>query len=154
VAEEIGLPDAERDVRTLLARGIPVDRSLLERIAGAKGVPLEVLLPFEGKSLREFRSQAVCGGLLLRHGATGSNERLAHAPMAFQSALAGVMLAAEIVQHVQGKHSVDRTRTEIDLLRPLGMHLSNNDAKHPIGRCLCQDPDFMGVYNEKYATSG
>ena len=74
--------------------------------------------------------------------------------MAFQSALAGVMLAAEIVQHAQGKHSVDRTRTEIDLLRPLGMHLSNNDAKHPSGRCLCQDPDFIGVYNEKYATSG
>jgi hypothetical protein len=72
------------------------------------------------------------------------------APMAFQSALAGLMLAAELVIHAAYQGATRPARTEINLLRRLGSHLSQEDQKHPSGRCLCQDEDYLAVYGSKY----
>jgi hypothetical protein len=71
--------------------------------------------------------------------------------MAFQSALAGIMLAAEAV--IDAAHLRSKTipvRTEINLLRALGGTLSTPEAKHPSGRCICEDPDFIAAYTSKY----
>jgi hypothetical protein len=71
--------------------------------------------------------------------------------MAFQSALAGVLLAAEIIlsasgQRVEALPAVTRLRTTRalaagGLLTPLA----------PVAKCMCQDPDFLAVFAEKWA---
>lgn len=149
IAEEIGLPEAERELRPMLVRREPVNRSLLERIAAAHDIDVEALLRYEGDDLRTFRSRAVCGGALLSLGARATSQPV-EAPMAFQSALAGVMLAAELVVHAVYPSPNRPTRTEIDLLRRLGSHLSQNDKKHGSRHCLCQDDDYVSAYQAKY----
>lgn len=152
IAEAIGLPHARDDVRTLLATQQPIPRMLLQDVAAALDIPVEPLLAFEGKSLRTFYTEAICGGLVLNLGGMpGRQHDEAAVPLAFQSALAGVMLAAEIVVHAGNLRStLIPVTTKIDLLRPLGRYLSQPAAKHISGRCICQDADYIEHYRIKY----
>jgi molybdopterin/thiamine biosynthesis adenylyltransferase len=152
IAESIGLADARQEIRELLYRDTPVTRSLIERIATARQVPIDPLLVFEGKSLRTFYREAICGGVLLQFEKTEGESIRAEVPMAFQSALAGIMLAAELIAHAGGLKQVPPpVTTRINLLRPLGEYLSFPAAKHPSGHCLCQDQDYVAAYQNKYA---
>jgi hypothetical protein len=151
VAHAIGLPDKILQVREMLYSGSPMDRPSLEAIAAALGVSVEPLLRFEGQPLRRFYSEAICGGVVLQ---LGGHPKIgaAEVPMAFQSALAGIMLAAEIVAHAARlKLTPPPVTTKIDLLRPLGTYLSLPYRKHPSGRCICQDSDYQAAYKAKRA---
>jgi hypothetical protein len=155
VAAAIGLPEAHMEIRTLLYSNAPVGRELLARAASAMGVPLEPLLPFELEPIRVFYSRAICGGAILRLGGTvGGTHRAAAVPLAFQSALAGIMLAAELVAHAGGLRPPGfPATTKIDLLRPLGNHLSLHIRKHRSGFCICQDADYIKAFRDKYEVS-
>jgi hypothetical protein len=151
VAEALGLPEAE--VREKLHLGFRVDRAFLERVEAATGVALDKLRPFEGEPLSNFYSKAVCGTYHFASPQRGDRGATA-VPMAFQSALAGVLLAAEVVADV----GLLRTRsmlpvTKMNVLRPLGRHLTEPAGKHRSGRCLCQDPTYVAAYGAKWATS-
>ncbi len=151
IAEAIGLPQLERDViRGHLYQSLPLDRPFLKQIAAAKGMPVEPLLPFEGKPLREFYSKAVCGGIVLQHsGKTDASQGSAEVPMAFQSALAGVLVASEMVIHAGAlRDEPIATTTKINLLRPLGSELNVPEAKRE--GCICQDKDYQAAYRTKY----
>lgn len=152
VAAAIGLPEAYMEVRTLLYTNAPIGRELLARAANAMGVPLEPLLPFEHEPIRMFYTRAICGGAVLRLGGTvGGNHQMAAVPLAFQSTLAGVMLAAELVAHAGGlRPPAFPATTKINLLRPLGSHLSLHIRKHRSGYCICQDADYVNAYSGKY----
>ncbi|MBA3242580.1 MAG: E2 ligase fold family C protein [Acidobacteria bacterium] len=154
IAEAIRLPDALMEIRTLLYNGAPVGKSLLERAAAAMGVSSDVLLGFEGQSLHSFYTKAICGGMILRLGGKVGDapHGAAEVPLAFQSALAGVMLATEIVAHAGDLRPVQLpVTTKIDLLRPLSSYLSVPAAKDPSIPCICRDEDFIRVYQQKYA---
>jgi hypothetical protein len=147
VGMAIGLPQEIMLVRDLLQTGKPVDRPFLERVAVALGIPVDELLAFEGKNLRHFYSQAVCGGMVFRLGATANTGT--EVPMAFQSALAGIFLAAEIViaaGGMRGQPIPNTTRLRVSgsisgsLLTPVAV----------VERCICQDLDFQSVYKQKY----
>ncbi len=70
--------------------------------------------------------------------------------MAFQSALAGVLLAAGIVAEAGHLPSPRGAKAVVDLLRPLGGHLTVPVAKHASGRCICEDADFQAVYRLRH----
>ena len=114
----------------------------------AKNLPEEAVLEYEGMSLKQFYSRAICGGALLRFGAEAGEGAQAEVPMAFQSALAGIMLAAELVGHTNQLKIDPLTKTEVNLLRPLQKHLAGYVKKAE--RCLCQDPTFIEAYRTKY----
>jgi hypothetical protein len=85
-------------------------------------------------------------------GLTGTgNPGTAVVPMAFQSALAGLGLAAELVKHAAGLPIPAATSTRINLLRPLAPMLADPRARDPSGRCICRDGDFLDAYRRKYA---
>lgn len=149
IAEEIGLPDAARDIANMLVLKLPLTAEFLGRIAAANAKDVALLLPFEGKSLEVFRHQVVCGGALLK-GADSDVTRM-EVPMAFQSALAGVMLAAEIVlEHAGARDSFDGRSavTRLDLLRSIPAESTFAEALHPV--CICTDPDYLEVYASKF----
>jgi len=148
VAEALNLPEAE--VREMLYRHTVVDLPLADRIAAANQAPLELLRPFVGKPLRAFYQQTVCGGVLLTSGASELNET----PMAFQSALAGIMLAAELVLEDLGLRVEELpATTRIDLLHPMGNHLNIPVQKRAGSRCICLDKHYQQAYQDKYSTS-
>jgi len=155
VADAIGLPDAVVDVRQLLYTNAPVGEDWICRIAEALSIPAEPLLKFADQPIRKFYSEAICGGVVLRLGGSVGKAEPVQAPLAFQSALAGIMLGAELVAHASGlRHAPSPVMTRINLLAPLGEHLSFPHRKHPSGRCICQDADYVAAYQSKYAVAG
>jgi hypothetical protein len=151
IAETVGFPEEWREVGERLYKGTPTERLFLERIAAAWGIDIEQLLPFEGKPLRDLYREGVCGRAVIGLGDGTRGDAQAEVPMAFQSALAGVMLAAELVANAAGyKDAPPPITTRMNLLRPLGAVLSFPLPKHHSGRCICQDADYVGSYRAKY----
>jgi molybdopterin/thiamine biosynthesis adenylyltransferase len=149
VAIELGLPDSKIEVRTLLHTGAPIDDALILRIAEALAIPAEPLMQFRGQPLRTFYQDAICGGIVFKL-SNGGQPAQTTVPMSFQSALAGVMLAAELVKHASGSLDASTTMTRINLLRPIGTHLNDPRAKDRSARCICADADFVDAYRYKY----
>jgi molybdopterin/thiamine biosynthesis adenylyltransferase len=154
IAEAIGLPEHLKEVRHLLYTGALVERELIERIAAALGVPADPLLSFIGQPLRAFYTGAICGGVVLKLGGkAGGTGVHAQVPLAFQSALAGIMLAVELVAHAGAiRPMAPIVRTSIDVMRPLRSHLNFSAKKHSSGQCICQDDDYVEAYKSKYLT--
>lgn len=140
------------EVRRLLHTGVPMGEEFVSRVAERFGIECSALLLYASQSLDAFYVGAVCGGVLLRLGAdTGSP---AEVPMAFQSAFAGILLAAELVADAgQLRRTPLPARTEFDLLRApalLGLRPHLPERKDGTGRCICRDPVFRSVYASKY----
>jgi molybdopterin/thiamine biosynthesis adenylyltransferase len=149
VAEELGMPEARLEIRMMLHRNAPVDAAFVGRVATALGVPFQPLSAFVGQPLASFHQGAICGGLVLK--LTGGAAKVkAVVPMAFQSALAGILLASEVVKHAAGFPPAPATSTRINLLRPLAAHLHDPKSRDSTGRCICADDDFLEVYSAKY----
>jgi hypothetical protein len=154
IAAAIGLPEAVLEVRQRLHANVPLDRAFLSRIAAARGVPTEGLIGFEGRPLRDFYVEAICGGVLLRLGGSGRTEaRDAATPLAHQSAAAGVLLAAELVGKASGLlKAPPPVSTRYNVLRPLTAPVNVNAAKDGTGKCICRDPDFVAAFQAKHAS--
>jgi hypothetical protein len=149
VAAAIRLPDQLMAVRMLLYTNHPVGRDMLLLLAERWGVPVDALLEYEGQSIRVFYQRAICGGALLKLGADLSGEAVP-VPMAHQSVLAGVMLAAALVSDVKSTAASDASAATLNLLRPLGPYILQPLLKHPEGRCICQDAFYQNAYGTKY----
>jgi molybdopterin/thiamine biosynthesis adenylyltransferase len=153
VAEELRMPEARQEVRDLLQKGEGVSENFVQRVATAFSVPYAELQPLVGQPLLNFYQKAICGGMMI--GLTGSgNAGTAVVPMAFQSALAGLGLAADLVKHAAGMPIPSSTSTRINLLRPLAPVLADPRARDASGRCICSDRDFLDAYRRKYALDG
>jgi hypothetical protein len=154
VAEAIGLTDEKMEVRRMLHLSTPLSRDFIQHIANARGIAVEPLMPFEGRTLREFYVEAICSGVVFRLGGATTQTSDTEVPMSFQSALAGILVAAELVAHASDlKQARQAVTTRINLLQPLGSHLFVPEAKHPSGRCICQDEDYVEAYRAKYGIS-
>lgn len=134
-----------KSVRQRLQQQTPTDREFLELIAGSAQISIERLLPYEGRPLQELYVDAICGGTILEFH-QGQAVARADVPMAFQSTLTGILLAAELV----AKRSSTKTITQIDLLRPFPDMPSHSRRKAAKPICICADEDFQAVYRKKY----
>lgn len=153
VAVALGVPGRVDHIRTLLHTGEPVDPGLLHEIAAGLGQPLEHVMTFAGRPIRDLYVEGICGGALLPLGAGGRPRDEVHVPLAHQSALAGVLLAAAAVrQATAGPPDVTRV-TRLNVLRPVGMSLSQPSRRRGDRRCICEDRDFVDAYNAKWQTA-
>ncbi len=155
IVSSLNLPDdmeTLQAVRRLLVTEEPIGMDWVRRIATANKVEIERLTDLQNLPIRSFYQKTVCGGVLLSLGAdVGTAPRNTEVPMAFQSALAGILLATELVAHSAGlKSDFNHVTTKLNLLRPLGCDLSLPAPQHPSGKCICQDEDYIKVYEDKY----
>jgi len=146
VAEALGLPAQVKDIEKLLYTGGAVGEAFVRQLAAAQRVDPGELLAFSTKSLREFYSEVICGGVLLKLGVATEAE----VPLAFQSCLAGILLAACVVTESLGKGMPTGTKSTVNLLRPLGDHFTMPIAKHRRGRCICQDADYRAAWTARH----
>ena len=109
--------------------------------------------PYVGRSIRELWVEGVCGGGIIPLGATGDAPREMQVPLAFQSALAGVLLSAETVCDVLLAGAQRETFVrQFDVLRPVGDPSPQRALTAGTGSCICEDPDFIAAYMAKYKT--
>jgi hypothetical protein len=137
-----------REVRRRLVLHVPTERAFLERIATAAGLEANRLAEFEGRLLRELYVEGVCGGRVMEFHHAALQVK-AEVPMGFQSALAGILLAAELARPV----SLSTNVTQIDLLSIFPERAGHNRAKITAPPCLCQDNDFLEVFRSKYSAA-
>ena len=152
IADGLGIAELRDRVRFLLGSGQGTDREVCEAVAAARGIPPEKLEPYVGRPIRELWVEGVCGGGIIPLGDVGPAPRELHVPLAFQSALAGVLLAAEAVRDVLLQGTQRRTLVyRLDLLRPLGDPSPQPALNARTGTCICEDQDFVSAYRAKYA---
>jgi molybdopterin/thiamine biosynthesis adenylyltransferase len=155
IANDLGFPGAPLEIRNLLYTDEPVSELFVRRVAANLGKTsadeIDILLRYAGRPLRQFHTETVCGGVMLELGVR-PGERPVEAPMAFQSALAGITLAAEIVLDAVRRDAGHKyhgpTRTVLDLLRPVPTYPHPPISRRE--RCICSDQDYVGAYREKY----
>lgn len=156
ISNDLGFEGAPHEIRHLLYTGQPVSAEFVRQIAENLGITdplhLKELLKLAGRPLREFHGTAICGGVMLNLGVMPDGGGV-EAPMAFQSVLAGVMLAAEIVldahREQAGVTVSPPVRTVLDLLRPVPTHPHPPVSRRP--NCICSDQDYVAAYREKYS---
>lgn len=152
IAEAFGVPHKLMDVRLLLHSGGGAPRDLLEAIASAGGLALEKLLPFEGRPLRALYTEGFCGGTVIPLERIGAPADEVHVPLAHQSALAGVLLAAAgIRMGITG--FTGSVVARYDVLKPQESFHVHPVAKKGGGMCICEDGDYRDVYQKKLRRS-
>lgn len=138
-------PQTIQEVRRRLQKQEPTERTFLEQIATAANLPYEKLSAFENRPLRDLYVEGVCGGQVMEFHEAALQAK-AEVPMGFQSALSGILLAAELARPTPLVHTV----TQIDMLGTFPERPGRAQAKTKSPPCLCLDQDFIDVYREKY----
>jgi hypothetical protein len=150
VARALGIPERSREVRTLLATGAPTPPDLLDAVAIALGVDLELVHAYAGRKIHDLYSEGICGGAVIPLGAAGRPTQVVHVPLAHQSALAGVLLAASLLREAAGLGPDDTRVSRLNVLQQVGVELAQPMPRVEGRRCLCGDADFVRVYEQKW----
>ncbi len=149
VARALGVDDRLAQVRTLLHLGGGLEPEFLAAVAAALDRPLELLAPFAGRPIRELYVRGICGGAVLPLGTSGPVRADVHVPLAHQSALAGLLLAARLVEAARSGTAPDLTEvTALDVLRPIPP-MPTRPVRANSG-CFCGDVDYRAVYGAKW----
>jgi hypothetical protein len=141
-------------IRNYLHYNMVADEPLLRIIAKSNNIDYLELTRFKGLPVSDFYGKVVCGGILLElKGGSMTTENI-EAPMAFQSALAGILLVAEKVIEMGNirKNSLPN-KTHIYPLLPISQDTnpySHTFPKDATGRCICCDQDFTSRYKTKW----
>lgn len=143
IATALGVRERKDQVRDLLYRGSPAPAELLELIAARLGIDPQSMASFQGRALRELYVDGICGGALVK---LGSAVDPVHVPLAHQSALAGVLLAARLVRRASGYAPTATEVCRVDVRRNPPDVPFQNAGKDPRGICICQDPDYVAAY--------
>ena len=153
VAENLNLVDKEIYIRNYLYYNNPVDSQLLEWIASANTIPLSELEKFKGTPMNQFYSIFVCGGGLMQLRKDGMIVKSLEAPLAFQSALAGILLAADFVLDCIHSRKITENVTQLYPLAPIRNGVNPDFITFPkdeTGKCICNDEDFITAYKKKW----
>ena len=153
IAEGLRVPQFQDQVRFRLGDGQATGKELCDAVAAAWDVPTEMLEPYMEKPIRELWVKGICGGGIIPLGEGGQTPRELQVPLAFQSALAGLLLAGETVRDILTAGAQRKTLVRrLDVLRPLGDTSPQPILKAGTGNCVCEDPDFIDTYRAKYDT--
>lgn len=150
-ARALGLP-LERATLLWITRQ-PVNDDDLNAVAQHLGLDRTTLDAWRGKSLGDLYTDVVCGAVPLDLTGVG---RLETVPLAHQSALAGILMAAELVKRTQPRlASLSQTEPLVawdDVLRSPPAMWSKPRPREP--GCICGDPDYQKIYREKWQSRG
>ncbi len=137
-------------IRNLLYDSQPVPTDLLNAAAQTLGVSPDAAQAFAHRTLRDLYVEGVCGGALVPLNQLGAPAGDLHVPVAHQSALSGILLAACLMADAMGSSPAMTQVTRIDLMRPLGTDLTQPAAKDTQGMCICSDAVYVDAYKRKY----
>jgi hypothetical protein len=152
ILHALGFPAEQlMEIRTRLDTNAPTEHAFLERISASKGIPMELLERYLDKPLRTLYVEGLCSSTLLDFG-NAEDPNSAEVPMAFQSALAGILMTASALARASESRHKFATITQLDLLQQLPAIVSHPRKKDHAVNCICKDKDFIAVYKAKYRT--
>lgn len=153
VSDNLLISNKERIIRDYLYHNKPVDIKLLELISLANKIELKELIIYDGVSMSEFYSKAVCGGQISYLKKNSTEIIDLEAPLSFQSTLAGIVLALELFMCKTNLKNGLKNNIHFYPLSRIKKNI--NPYRHTLekdktGRCMCNDNDFIEFYNQKW----
>lgn len=148
VADNLNIPEKEREVRTYLANNLLIDEAFLTLVCNSnQSLNFEELKSYIGKSMDIFYSEIVCGRVIIKSKDVHHSD--IDVPCAFESAMAGLLLATELIKFKLGLQ-VDNYANSIrfNLLRPLTKYIETPEVKK--ANCFCNDEIYRKVYLNKW----
>lgn len=155
VASALGLDHAVfgLEIRQLLdAHAFPSAR-LLDEVQARLGAGPERIAAFRHRPLRDLYVEGVCGGALVPLDKLGVPDQRLHVPLAHQSALAGVLVAARFAGLVSGQVPEQTMVTRLNVLTEVSQQPTQPAAKRVEPVCICQDPVYIERYRQKWDTA-
>lgn len=125
------------------------DRSLLADLIDRFKLPAAEFEPLGGLGVRGLYRDAVCAGMLIEHG--GDRGAEVSVPLAHQSALAGILLANELVVDRVPELRAECPETIVaryDVLRGGEQTWTRLSGREP--RCICSDPDYLAAHQARW----
>ena len=127
----------------------PLSEDDIATAARTLGTSVNALQPWRGKSLGELYTDVVCGAVPVNTPQTGRQEVV---PLAHQSALAGTLMAAELVKRTNRTLTAKSQREVLvswdNVLQPPPTIWRKPRARE-IG-CICGDADYQSVYRTEW----
>ncbi len=151
VAQALGIPALIGEIRTLLHTGKGVSRQFLEAVAAGLQLPVDDVVVYEGRPVRELYVEGVCGGGLISLGAAGAPRQELHVPLAHQSALAGVLLAGALARRSILPLQDGTEITRLNILGRMSEYPTQPALKAGNGLCICGDIDYLNAFRAKYS---
>jgi len=146
VASALGLPPLRAS--QLWVFDEPLNTDDLVAIAAHLKSTVEALAPWRSKGVKALYSDVICGAapVPMRPGAPDEAVPLAH-----QSALAGILAAAELIKHRLGLHgdAPNLVAWHDVRRRPPAMWLQ---PRSQVTGCICGDPVYRRIYERKWPT--
>jgi len=129
---------------------LPLSDEDVAAAAKKLGVNREALEAWRGKSLSDLYTDVVCGAVPIN---LPVMSRVETVPLAHQSALAGILMACELVKRTNPELT-SMSQPEIlvswdDILRPAPDIWTKPRAREK--GCICNDPDYQQTYRNKWA---
>ncbi len=120
------------------------------RIAAKKlGIEARQLSSWRGKTLGDLYTDVVCGAVPI---SLPVSNRVETVPLAHQSALAGILMAAELVKRTNPElNAVSQQEALVswdDILRPPPEIWAKPRARER--GCICTDPDYQAAFRQKW----
>ncbi len=130
---------------------VPLSDEDLEIAAKKLGVGSRALAPWRGKALGNLYTDVVCGAVPI---SLPVANRVETVPLAHQSALAGILMAAELAKRTSPALSAQSQTEPLvswdDILRPPPAIWVKPRAREQ--GCVCSDPDYQKIYRQKWAS--
>lgn len=129
------------------------ERSILDDVGERSGISAEDLAPWRDLNIDAFYRQGVCGAGLVELADSESRRWQVSVPLAHQSAMAGIMLAVQLIAARHDELRVLRPRGNegrIDLLRAPVPYAT---MRAPTDGCLCSDDDFRDRSRARWETA-
>lgn len=154
IADNLNLSQMERQIRDYVFYEKVADDQLLGWVAQANEIDFSELQKFRGMPVNEFYSNVVCGGMLMELRSGDQIVEHIEAPLAFQSAMAGILEFSELIIDKGGlRKTTMPNKTQFYPLASVksGVNPYNHTfEKDNTGRCICADPDFVSAYIKKW----
>lgn len=142
IAEQTGF--SKDEVLTLIRGNVGLSVEHIERIAKYRDDTLENLTSWIGRPLQSFYHEAICGGISI---ATNTGEETV--PLAHISALAGILLANELIKE-KNYNAAIKHKVQFHMTNVPNKYLLQPELKSLDSNCICTDDDFLSFYKYKW----
>lgn len=146
-AQALGMPHDQLSMLWVTEK--PLEADLIKTIETHLGLSEGQLADWTGKRVHDVYSGVICGQVSLDLSAIG---RVATVPLAHQSVLAGILMAAELVKRsdpvLESRSQTEPLIIWDDVMRAPPKYWVANRQKEP--ECFCNDAVYQRIFGEKW----
>jgi hypothetical protein len=128
----------------------PLENDVIQKVETHLSLSKGQLADWTGKRVQDVYTGVICGQVGIDLPGLG---RMATVPLAHQSVMAGILMAAELVKRsdpaLESRSQSESLIIWDDVMRPPPKHWVTNRLKEP--ECFCRDQVYQDVFKEKWS---